>query len=534
MRTTQLAVGTLLAAALTLGACTTEPQPIPGLEEASAAEPAAADGSATEPVEPAPNQVSGVPIPDGQIAAAISQLDGLVGELMDSSRIPGLSLAVVHDGETVYAQGFGAANTETATSVDADTAFPLAAASPSVAATVVARALGEQGLDWDSPVRQLMPTFTVADQYVSEHATVGDLFAHRSGLPAHAGELAAGLGFDRQETLERLPYLPLEPFRASFARSNVGATAAGEAVAQAAGTDWASLAQQLDYKPLGMNSTSSRNSEFLARENRAVAHAQGAGAFTIAPDRLEPDALSPADGASSSANDMARWMTMVLGGGSAAGKQIIAPADLLPALSPQAVPAMPDAMDARAEGHGYGFDISTSATGRVQLGSPSSSAAFMLIPSTNVGVVVLTNASESWVPAALTAQFADLVQSGQQTQDWPALAREAADQAQSGEPLGTRPPSTSKPAAPLTSYDGAYANDLFGVATVSTSNDTLVLTLGPGAAEYPLRHWDGDTFTMEPPAGSTPPGGLSRVVFANGSMVIEYLDENGLGTFYRN
>ncbi|WP_024795361.1 serine hydrolase [Tomitella biformata] len=525
------AVGVALAAAISLSACTTVPQPIPGLETPTAEAPA------PEPTKPSPEQASAVPIPDGQIDAAVAQLDSLATGLLDSSQAPGLSVAVVRDGKTVYAKGFGVGDVATKTPVDADTVFPLGAASQALAATVVARQLGEQDLSWDTPVRQLLPTFTLADSYVSDHVTLGDLFAQRSGLPAHTGELAASLGFDRQQQLERLRYLPLTPFRATSVPSAIGVTAAGEAVAQAAGTDWASLSQRLLYEPLGMRATSSRDSDYRARADRAVTHVEQDGAFTVVPDAVEPDALSPAAGVSSSAADMGRWMAMVLDGGSAAGAQLIPAEDLLPALSPQSVPDPPATADARAASHGFGFDISTSAAGRVQLSAPSAAAAFTLIPSADVGIVVLSNASDSWVPAALTAQFADLVQTGAQTQDWPALAKEAtaaAAGAATGTLAGATPPAKPTPTAALTSYDGVYKNDFFGPATVTTSNDSLILTLGPDGATFPLTHWDGGTFTMTPPAGAAPPASISRVVFADGVMQIEYLDQNGLGTFSKN
>lgn len=525
----------VLAVSLSLAACTTVPQPIPGQETPAEQAPAAQP----EPPKPDPEQVSAVPIPDGQIDAAVAQLDGLAQGLMDSSKLPGLSVAVVHDGKTVYAKGFGVRSVGAKDPVDADTVFPLGSASQALTATVVAAQLGaaegQAALSWDTPVRQLMPSFTVADPYVSEHATIGDLLADRAGLP-DAGNLAASLGFDRQQLLARLPALPLTPFRLSSAPSDIGVATAAEAVAQSAGADWASLSQRLLYEPLGMRSTSSRSADYLARANRAVEHVSLGGSYAVAPEALQPDALSPASGASSSAHDMARWMAMVLDDGSSAGAQIVAPADLLPALSPQATMAPPAAVDARSPSRGFGFDLATSASGRVQLSSPSSSAAFALIPSASVGIVVLANAPDSWVPAALTAQFADLVQSGALTQDWPDLARAAtADSAApTGSLVGAKPPAKPTPAAALTSYDGVYANDFFGPATVTTSNDSLILTLGPDAVPFPLRHWDDGTFTMAPPAGSAPPGSISRVVFRDGALQIEYLDGNGLGTFTRN
>ena len=65
--------------------------------------------------------------------------------------------------------------------------------------------------------------------------------------------------------------LPLAPFRISYAYTNFGLTAAAEAVAAAAGKDWATLCDEMLYQPLGMNSTSTRFADFESRTNRAWA-----------------------------------------------------------------------------------------------------------------------------------------------------------------------------------------------------------------------------------------------------------------------
>src|SRR4051812_4379634 len=54
-----------------------------------------------------PNEVSGLHIPASRIDEAISKVDGLVNELMKNSGVPGMAVAVVRGGKTVYAKGFG-------------------------------------------------------------------------------------------------------------------------------------------------------------------------------------------------------------------------------------------------------------------------------------------------------------------------------------------------------------------------------------------------------------------------------------------
>ncbi|OOK70552.1 beta-lactamase family protein [Mycobacterium kansasii] len=173
-----------------------------------------------------PNEVSGLDIPAGRIDEAVAKLDGLVAELMKTSGIPGMAVAVVHGGKTLYAKGFGikdASKTDGPDNrVDADTVFQLASVSKSVGATVVAHEVGTHVVTWDTPVVAKLPWFELGDAYVTSHVTIADLYSHRSGLPDHAGDPLEDLGYDGQQVLQRLKYLPLAPFRISYAYTNFG------------------------------------------------------------------------------------------------------------------------------------------------------------------------------------------------------------------------------------------------------------------------------------------------------------------------
>ena len=67
-----------------------------------------------------------MPLPDDAIGNAVARLDGLATELMQSSGIPGMAVAVVHAGKTLYAKGFGVRDASSPDKVDADTVFQLA------------------------------------------------------------------------------------------------------------------------------------------------------------------------------------------------------------------------------------------------------------------------------------------------------------------------------------------------------------------------------------------------------------------------
>ena len=501
---------------------------------------------AHDPIDGAkpPPQTSGVSIPPGQIGRAVKEIDALAQEMMARSGVPGLAVVVVQDGKVLALKGYGVRKAGEAAPIDADTVFQLASLSKAVGAGVVAHEVGKGRVQWDAPVRTFLPWFALNDPWVSDHVTIGDLYSHRSGLPDHAGDELEALGFDRRQVLERLKLLPLAPFRASYAYTNFGLTAAAEAVATAAGKPWADLSAEVLYTPLGMGATSSRFADFMARPNRAIPHVRKDGKADgpfVPKYQRDPDAQSPAGGVSSSARDMGKWLAFVLGNGTFEGKEIVPAAALLPAMRGETISTPAYAVDARPGTYGYGFSAGVSPAGRVTLdhsGAFMLGAAtnFVLLPSEKLGIVVLTNAQPTGAPEALAMSFMDIVQFGGLTRDWYAAYQPLITPMYkpAGDLAGKARPDRMAPPQPLASYTGTYGNAYFGDATVVEETGRLVLIVGPLPRRYNLAPWNGNTFTFAPEGEEVfAPGTVSQVTFADGRMTVEIFNENGLGTFAR-
>lgn len=510
--------------------------------------------------EPVPGQspaaYSGLGVDEDRIDYAIGKVEDIVSEEMDAAGIPGVAVAVVHGGEIAYSAGFGVRSTSTGEEVNPDTVFPLASISKSVSATVVAAESQNEEIGWSTPVRDHLPWFALSDPRVTADVTVGDLFAHRSGLPDHAGDDLEDLGYDRLSVLHGLRHLPLSPFRASYAYTNFGLTAGAEAVAVAAGMPWAELADEQIFDPLGMDDTTFSHQDLLERSNRAVGHVREAAAdsgessgdWVPADPGRDPDAQAPAGGLSSSVSDMARWMSMVLDDGRGPGGDEVVPADALrEALTPQAVSAPPQAAEDRTGGYGFGFNISDSSSGRVQWShsgafTQGAGTAMLMMPSLDLGIITLTNAAPTGVAETVNSRFADLAQYGDPAQDWRALYGEAFGPLLDpvGDLVSEAPPSSPEDPRPLDELTGVYRNDYFGTVEVRReAEDELSLAVGPEAQrqEWPLEHWDGDTFAASPSGENWPAGSRGSVVFDDdndaGTVSINLLDTDGWGTFAR-
>lgn len=482
-----------------------------------------------------------------KVNAALPQLEALAEQTLSRTGVPGLAIAVVYRDEVVYLKGFGVRQAGEEATVDADTVFQIASVSKPMASTVIAALVGQRVVTWDDRLADLDPHFALFDSWTTHEVTIRDMLCHRSGLPDHAGDLLEDLGYEQAEILHRLRYLkPAGNFRADYAYTNFGYTAAAVAAAKAAGSSWNDLCAEVLYRPLGMRSTSSRHTDFLAAENRARLHVAIDGKWVAKHDR-QPDTQSPAGGVSSTVRDMAQWMRLQLGRGTFEGRQIVAAAALDETHRPQIVgraPAEP-ATD-RAGFYGLGWNIGYDDEGRVRW---SHSGAFdlgaatvvSLLPAEQLGIVVLTNAQPRGVPESISESFFDLVLEGEVQRDWsaylePIFAAALAPTYGRGRDY-SQPPDNTSPSLLPEAYTGRYGNRLFGALDVVEQDGGLVLQLGPQKSPFPLRHWDRDVFLYQPQGESA--AGLSTVTFLIGperqaqSVVVENLDVNGQGTFTR-
>src|SRR5258707_15482003 len=121
----RMAVGALLLALV--GGCESKP--------AHPAQPAPPPSASAQSDVPPP-LVPAMPLPANAVDNAVAQLDGIADELMKKSGIPGMAVAVVHDGKTVYAKGFGVRDVRSGDKIDPDTVFQLASVSKPLSATV--------------------------------------------------------------------------------------------------------------------------------------------------------------------------------------------------------------------------------------------------------------------------------------------------------------------------------------------------------------------------------------------------------------
>ncbi|MGE3804073.1 MAG: serine hydrolase, partial [Gemmataceae bacterium] len=477
-----------------------------------------------------------------KVKAALPKLEKLAKEMLEKTGAPGLSLAVVYKDEVVLAAGYGVRAVGTDALVDADTVFQIASVSKPVSSTVIAAVVGEGAIDWDDSIVEHFPEFQMHDAWVTREVTVRDMLCHRSGLPDHGGDLLEDLGFERSQILHRLRYLKAGGrFRADYAYTNYGYTAAGVATARAAKTSWEDLCAEKLFRPLGMKSTSMRFKDFMAASNKALPHKRSDGKWVV--QTRQPDAQAPAGGGSSSARDMAQYLRLQLAGGKFAGKQIVAARALAETHTPQVITGF-DARRQRASLYGLGWIVGQEPHGLLNW---NHSGAFglgirsevSLLPDQELGIVVLSNAAPTAIPEALCFTFFDLVLDGKPSRDWLALLTPVLEKTLAPEYHTdyTKKPSSPTPALGLDAYVGTYVNDYFGKLEIAVVKKKLQMRVGPAPLEFSLRHHDRDLFLYQPTGENAGgPAGVTFTIGADGrarQVLVENLNIHGLGTFKR-
>lgn len=435
-----------------------------------------------------------------QVDAALPEIDAVVGAEMERSGVPGVAVAVVYDDEVVFAEGYGVREVGTEGPVSPETVFQLASVSKPITGTALAGLVSDGTISWDYPVHPYAPDLIFSDPWVTDHVTFADLYSHRSGLPGGIGDALEVIGFTRDEILARLRLAPLNPFRASYAYTDFGMTAGGDAAAKAAGVPFEQLVAEQLLEPAGMTSSTASYADFRARPDRTTLHVRIDGEWVPGPQR-QPDAQAPAGGISSSVNDVATWVRLQLNGGTLDGEEIISEEALLPTHTPQIVRPPAPTYDGPAHSYGLGWNLDQDHLGYFRW---SHSGAFTqgaatnvtLLPIEGLGVVVLTNGMPIGVAETLADQIIDQIVTGNQTRDWAAYWSETFRGLFVEDPALSEVPDPPTPARPLDAYLGSYANDFYGTFEVVADGTGMALVQGPARVTAPLTHWDGDTFTF--------------------------------------
>jgi CubicO group peptidase (beta-lactamase class C family) len=412
--------------------------------------------------------------------------------------IPGLTVAIVHEGEVVMARGFGQLGLDREGAVDADTQFGIASLSKAMTATALGLLVDEGQLDWDDRVIDHLPGFALSDPWVTHNVTIRDLLSHRVGVGRLFGNrltfmpdasLDHALAVLREHEFE-------QPFRQGYVYSNAMYAVAGAVLESVSGQAWEDFVEERLFAPLGMTRSNTRISAL--DDNAARPHQEIDGEL-VEIERRDWAWGAAAAAVNSTANDLARWMLFNLDV-DPEGEELLSPA----ALRAIRAPANLAGFDTDYQGvnaYGLGWGIGRYQTFHVLRHGGATdgiNSLIWLVPELNLGIAVSANRFTGF-NTALARTVVDRMAS-LDANDWSAQLLES-DSAQRAEAAAAREEIDggraidSQPGHALSAYVGEYEHPLYGLAEVIADGDQLQLRLWQDDSQVlALEHWHHDTF----------------------------------------
>lgn len=203
-----------------------------------------------------------------------SQVDALF-EYWDKPDSPGVSIAVVKDGEVVYSRGYGMANLEYDIPNSPSTIFHIASVSKQFTDFAVLLLAEEGKVSLEDDIRKYIPE--VPD--FGKTITLRHLATHTSGMRDQWNLLALG-GWRLDDVItkehimklvERQKALNFEP-GAEYLYCNTGYTLLAEVVSRISGQSFAEFTKQRIFEPLGMTNTLFYDDHEKVVKNRAYSY----------------------------------------------------------------------------------------------------------------------------------------------------------------------------------------------------------------------------------------------------------------------
>ena len=318
-----------------------------------------------------------------------TKIEAAVAKFMSSTHVPGLSVAVVENGEFEWADGFGFADLENNSPATTHTLFRLGSISKSLTA-VGALQLWESGrLDLDAPVQKYCPAFPQKSATITTREVMGHLggIRHYKGGPddlevgntRHFDDpIQAGLDFFKDDPL-------VAPPGSHFHYSTQGYTLVGCVMEGASNSKYVEYMSKNVFAPARMDRTQP-DDRFAMVPYRTRFYQKKRDGTVENSDFLDSSYKIPGGGWLSSVEDMAEFEVALL------HDKLLKPAtrELM------WTPLKPS--DGSKDSYGLGWEAGKEdGVGMVvghDGGQQGCSTSFKIAPAHRAGVVVLTNMEE--------------------------------------------------------------------------------------------------------------------------------------------
>ncbi len=270
------------------------------------------------------------------ISKKLKGFDQYMEKTLKDWNTPGACVGIVVKDKLVFAKGYGYRDYGKKLPVTPSTLYQIAS-NTKLFTTVASGLLVEEAkLDWDTPVKNLVPSIKFYNNELDNTVTLRDMLAHRTGISRH-DLIWYKSDFSRKDLFDRLKYLePSQPLRTGFLYNNLMYVAAGYIIELQSGKTWEQFVQEKIFDPLKMERTYFKVSDMVADPDHGVPYNEKRDTTILYEIPIYEDqaAVGPAGSIISNINDMSKWLIALMNGGRYEGKQIIPEAVLKATLAP--------------------------------------------------------------------------------------------------------------------------------------------------------------------------------------------------------
>jgi CubicO group peptidase (beta-lactamase class C family) len=241
--------------------------------------------------------------------AVTVKVDDFIKTEMLKQKLPGVSLAVVRNGQIVLAKGYGLANVEHQVAVKPETIFQSGSVGKQFTATAVMMLVEEGKIDLDEKIGKYLGD--VPESW--KNITVRNLLTHTSGLTDYPQDFDFRRDYTEDELLKRAQAIPLafQPGE-KWQYSNLGYVTLGILIGKVTGRFYGDFLQERIFKPSGMATARIINEADIV-PNRAAGYRLAGGELKN-QEWVSPKLNTTADGSLYlTVYDLAKWDSALYG-----------------------------------------------------------------------------------------------------------------------------------------------------------------------------------------------------------------------------
>jgi len=334
---------------------------------------------------------------------AVRRFEEFAFNCMSKTYLPGMSVAIIEDGEVAYSRGFGFRNKEYGFRATSNTLYGIGSVTKSFTALSIMQLVSEGKLGLDDPVDKYVPLDL---EIMGEPVRIWHLLTHSSGIPA----LAYAEALIRYVTGAGGKWIPLASYDDLFAFMreargwavakpgerwfylNEGYLLLGYIIEKLSGISYRDYVRKRILEPLGMNRTFFEREQLEADFDKATPYIVTKEGQHKKSEYLY--SLSADGGLISNVMDLATYITMYLNRGEYKGTTILS-SELIAEMEKPRITLPLQVLG--GEAYAYGLAVAPNFFGYKLIGHGGSvltaTAYIGYIPERKIGIALLANGS---------------------------------------------------------------------------------------------------------------------------------------------